>query len=104
VTDASGRIVRVPVGRLYSLFHLGAHIEPGHRYRVTVTYDNPTGETITDGGMGVVGGLFIPDRHVAWPQVDQRDSLYQADLKQALRLVPGAARQVGDSGTAAMPM
>ena len=104
VTDSAHHIVSIPVGRLYGLLHLGAHIVPAHRYRVTVLYDNPTGETIRDGGMGVVGGLFIPDRHMAWPQVDQRDSLYQADLKQALRLVPGAARQVGDSTVAEMPM
>ena len=104
VTDSARHIVSIPVGRLYGLLHLGAHIDPSHRYRVTVRYDNPTGQTIRDGAMGVVGGLFIPDRHAAWPPVDQGDSLYQADLRQALRLVPGAARQVGDSAAAAMPM
>jgi hypothetical protein len=102
-TDSAHHIVRIPVGKLYGLLHLGAHVEPGHRYRLTVSYENPTGQTIPNGGMGVVGGLFIPDGHTVWPQVDQRDSLYQADLRQALRLVPGAARQVGDSGAAAMP-
>jgi len=104
VTDSAHHIVSIPVGRLYGLLHLGAHVDPAHRYRVTVKYDNPTGQTIRDGAMGVVGGLFIPDRHQVWPPVDQSDSLYQADLRQALRLVPGASRQVGDSGTAAMPM
>ena len=102
VTDGAGHVVRIPVGKLYGLLHLGVHIEPSHRYRLTVRYDNPTGQTIPNGGMGVVGGLFAPDRHAVWPQVDQHDSLYQADLRQALRLVPGAARQVGDSGAAAM--
>ena len=102
-TDSAGHIVKIPIGKLYGLLHLGAHIEPSHRYRLTVRYDNPTGQTIPNGGMGVVGGLFTPDRHAVWPQVDQHDSLYQADLRQALRLVPGAARQVGDSGAAAMP-
>lgn len=101
--DSAGNVVKIPVGKLYGLLHLGAHIEPAHRYRITVSYDNPTGQTIPNGGMGVVGGLFTPDRHTQWPQVDQSDSLYQADLRQALRLVPGAARQVGDSGAAAMP-
>jgi len=103
VTDGAGHVVKIPIGKLYGLLHLGVHIEPSHRYRLTVRYDNPTGQTIPNGGMGVVGGLFTPDRHALWPQVDQHDSLYQADLRQALRLVPGAARQVGDSGAAAMP-
>lgn len=101
--DSAGNVVKIPIGKLYGLLHLGAHIEPSHRYRITVSYDNPTGQTIANGGMGVVGGLFTPDRHAQWPQVNQGDSLYQADLRQALRLVPGAARQVGDSGAAAMP-
>jgi hypothetical protein len=95
-TDSASHIVRIPVGKLYSITRLGAHVEPGHRYRITVVYENPTGAVIPGGGMGVVGGLFIPDRHTVWPPIDQSDSLFQADLRQALRLVPGAARQVGD--------
>ncbi len=83
--DARDQVVAVPIGRLYGLTRLGAHIVPAHRYRVRVVYDNPTGRVVKDGGMGVVGGLFIPDRDVAWPRVDPADSLYQIDLKHYLR-------------------
>src|SRR3989475_3800389 len=62
VTDATGHIRSVPITRLYGWTRLGAHIVPDHRYRVTVYYDNPTGQAVPDGGMGVVGGLFVPDR------------------------------------------
>jgi len=51
-----------------------------------VSYDNPTGQSIPDGGMGVVGGLFIPDRGSAWPATDPADSLYQRDLRHAMRI------------------
>lgn len=71
----------VPMGRLYGLTGIGLHITPAHRYRVRVIYDNPTGQTIPGGGMGVVGGLFMPDRKVAWPATNQADSLYQKDLR-----------------------
>jgi len=89
VTDSAGDIIGVPVERLYGWTHLGAHIDPAHRYRVTVYYDNPTGKAIPDGGMGVVGGLFVPDDGTVWPATDTRDSLYQQDLRHAMRLGGG---------------
>jgi len=89
VTDSAGDIIGVPVERLYGWTRLGAHIDPAHRYRVTVYYDNPTGKAIPDGGMGVVGGLFVPDDGTVWPATDTRDSLYQRDLRHAMRLGGG---------------
>ena len=85
VADAAGHIASVPVARLYSWTRLGAHIVPAHRYRVTVAYDNPTGAPIPDGGMGVVGGLFIPDHGVPWPAANPRDSLYREDYEHYMR-------------------
>jgi hypothetical protein len=86
-TDSTGDVVGMPVARLYGLFHLGAHIDPSHRYRVSAYYDNPTGDTIPEGGMGVVGGLFVPDRGTTWPATDPSDTLYQQDFRHAMRLV-----------------
>ncbi len=71
----------VPIAKLYSLRGLGMRITPTHRYRVRVIYENPTGHTISNGGMGVVGGLFMPDRKAVWPPTNQSDSLYQQDLR-----------------------
>ena len=76
----------IPIGKLYGLTRLGAHITPAHRYRVQVFYDNPTGRTIPNGGMGVVAGLFVPDRGTVWPSVNPADSLYRADLRHYLRV------------------
>jgi len=97
-TDAAGQIVGVPVERLYRWSRLGVHIEPAHRYRVTVYYDNPTGRFIPDGGMGVVGGLFVPDRGAQWPATDVGDSLYQRDLRHAMRLGGSAMMMQMDMG------
>ena len=52
---------------------------PGHTYRVTVYYDNPTGRTLPDAGMGVVGGLFIPDGGAAWPPADNAEPAWNID-------------------------
>jgi hypothetical protein len=89
VTDAGGHVAAVPVRRLYGWTRIGVPLVPGHRYRVTVEYDNPTGHVIPEGGMGVVGGLFVPDRGVAWPAADPRDSLYQQDYRHYMRLSGG---------------
>jgi hypothetical protein len=83
--DAEGRLQSIPVGRLYKLGRLGVHVDPGERYRVTVVYDNPTGRTLPAGGMGVVGGLFVPDDPAQWPRVNPTDTLYITDLLHATR-------------------
>jgi len=77
----AGEPSAVPMGRLYGLTGIGMRITPTHRYRVRVIYDNPTGLTVSNGGMGVVGGLFMPDRKAVWPATNQSDSLYQRDLR-----------------------
>ncbi|HVH68507.1 MAG TPA: hypothetical protein VM716_11605 [Gemmatimonadales bacterium] len=87
--DSAGRIESVPVSLLYGWTRLGVRIVPEHRYRVTVLYDNPTGQPIPDGGMGVIGGLFVPDRGVHWPAADPGDSLYQQDYRHYMRLSGG---------------
>ena len=85
VKDAAGHVLSIPVTRLYNWHRLGVHIVPAHRYRVTAVYQNPTGRPIADGGMGAVGGLFVPDHGTRWPGVDPSDTLYQRDLLQTLR-------------------
>jgi hypothetical protein len=86
LTNAAGEVIGVPVARLYKWNRLGFHIVPAHRYRVTVYYENPTGRVIPEGGMGVVGGLFVPDRGAVWPATNPSDSLYQQDLRHAMRV------------------
>lgn len=78
---SSGEPSAVPLTTFYGLTGIGLRITPAHRYRVRVIYENPTGRTITGGGMGVVGGLFMPSRKAVWPKTDPSDSLYQQDLR-----------------------
>lgn len=89
VADSGGHIASVPIAMLYGWTRLGMHIVPQHRYRVIVSYDNPTGQSIPDGGMGVIGGLFVPDHGVEWPAADPRGALYQADYRHYMRLGGG---------------
>jgi hypothetical protein len=81
VRDSAGRVELLPLVRFYRWYRLGVHITPDHTYRVTVQYDNPTGRTIPDGGMGALAGLFVPDRGARWPAVDPADTLYRRDLR-----------------------
>ncbi|HLB37012.1 MAG TPA: hypothetical protein VJL31_10610 [Gemmatimonadales bacterium] len=84
---SAGELEGVTMGRLYR--KLGVKIEPDHTYRVTVSYDNPTDRVIPDGGMGVVGGLFLPAGDVEWPAADPTDELYRLDLMHYRRELTG---------------
>ena len=84
VSDSTGRVVSLPVVRFYRWYRLGVHIVPKHKYRIKVTYVNPTDHVITDGGMGAVGGLFIPDRGTVWPHVDPTNAIYQQDFEDTM--------------------
>jgi hypothetical protein len=83
---AAGESGAVPPTKFWGLTGIGLRITPEHRYRVRVIYENPTHQTISAGGMGVVGGLFIPDRNAAWPTTNTDDSLYQQDLRHFMRV------------------
>ena len=77
-TDAAGEPRQIPVTRY--LARLGLGIRTDHLYRLTVEYDNPTGAVIVDGGMGALGGVFMPAWGVEWPVIDGRDADYKLDV------------------------
>jgi hypothetical protein len=85
VRDSAGIVSTMPVARFYKWNSLGIRIDPGHRYRVTVVYENPTGQVIPRGGMGAVAGLFVPVRGARWPGVDPADSVYRQGLSIEMR-------------------
>jgi hypothetical protein len=89
VREASGRVLSVPVTTFYGWRGLGVRVVPTHRYRITVVYDNPTGHTLRNGGMGAVAGLFVPDRGAAWPSVDPADPAYRVDLLDTIHYGAG---------------
>jgi len=78
VADSGGHVLEVP-SKLYLQQPL--RLEPGHVYRITAYYNNPTGQTIPDGGMGTIGGAFVPDEGQEWPALDTSDPQYVADLR-----------------------
>ena len=86
----------VTIGRMYRRF--GTKIFPDHTYRVTVHYDNTTGENIPDGGMGVVGGVFMPAMGEQWPAADPNDPLYVLDRSHYMREVRGKYDVIKDGG------
>jgi hypothetical protein len=93
--DSVGHMLSLPVTRFYNWHSLGLHVEPTHRYRVTATYDNPTGHTLHEAGMGSVAGLFIPDRSVPWPGVDTTNTIYRSDLAKTTETHDMAHMEMG---------
>lgn len=77
-TDGEGNIVSVP--RTIFTWSRGIPLNPEHVYRVTAVYENPTGHTLADAGMGTIAGFVRPTAR--WPAVDRQDALYARDLAQ----------------------
>lgn len=103
VTDAEGRIVDIPVGEFWKKG--GVRLRAGSVYRLTVAYENPSGSPIPDGGMGTLGGFFIPEPGEAWPDVEKADPLYVADMRhqrgEDAQIVPGQGGETDHHGHAA---
>jgi hypothetical protein len=96
VRDSAGHVLSMPIAWFHTWHGVGVHIVPTHVYRITATYDNPTGHLLPDGGMGAVGGLFVPDRGVGWPVVDTANAVYQQDLYDVVVAVgPGQSMVMG---------
>ncbi|MEO7998071.1 MAG: hypothetical protein ABI852_11535 [Gemmatimonadaceae bacterium] len=77
--DANGEPKAIPLKRyFFPTFGLG--IRADHTYRLTVVYDNPTGATIVDGGMGTLGGVVMVGGGTKWPSVDPKSPEYKLDI------------------------
>jgi hypothetical protein len=91
--DSTGRIhgvKRVMPG----IYGRGIHLSANRRYRVSATYDNPTGQTLIRGAMGAIGVAFVPDDLAQWPRVEPSDTAWQRDVAwmEALRDKYAAAK------------
>ena len=83
-TIANGEPKVIPLKRfLFPKFGYG--IESDHVYRVTAVYNNPTGATIVDGGMGTLGGVVMVGGGTKWPAADPNDPDYRKDLRAMWR-------------------
>jgi hypothetical protein len=80
--------VRAPDGTIVELgqdvfvWSQGPKLRTDRTYRVTATYDNPTGSTIVAGGMGTVGGVIVPD--APWPHVDRHAPEYVWQIEREI--------------------
>lgn len=75
-----GSILEIPYDVL--VWSGGIDLHHDRLYRVTATYDNPTGDTIHGGGMGTLGGIIVPDG--PWPKVDRSSEVYRWDLEREI--------------------
>lgn len=55
-------------------------LEAGHRYRVVGVYDSPLHETLVDGAMAHIVGVFAPDDLSRWPAVDRDSEWIKLDV------------------------
>jgi len=77
--DSTGHTLSVD-RPIMGLWHSGPHLRAGHPYRLVVVYDNPTADTLFN-AMGMMGGIYVPDRLRDWPAVDPQNADYRADME-----------------------
>jgi hypothetical protein len=95
ITDDDGTVIGM--AQDFFLTRLGIPVHPDHTYRLSVVYENPTGEVIPDGGMGALGGIFAPSRGARWPAVDPTDAEYIKDYE--IRTTPHWTEMRGAPGS-----
>jgi hypothetical protein len=83
--DANGKIVAMP-RKTFLLRPL--RLREGHRYRIVAEYDSPLHETITNGAMANILGVFAPDSPSRWPEIDPSDPTFQKDIASLPIFVP----------------
>ncbi|HEY6109129.1 MAG TPA: hypothetical protein VIV56_09535 [Gemmatimonadales bacterium] len=75
--DSTGHTLAVE-RPIFALWHRGPHLTAGHAYQLVVVYDNPTSDTLIN-AMGIMAGLYSPDRLRDWPAVDPQNTDYHKD-------------------------
>jgi hypothetical protein len=75
--DDDGTVLQVPQDQF--VWSGGIEVSPDRRYRFVVRYHNP-GQPISDGAMGTLAGVFLPD--APWPSVDRADPVYLTDWER----------------------
>ncbi len=97
--DENRRVVAVPVGKFW--WKGGIPLKADHTYRLTVVYNNP-GQPLVNGGMGVLGGIFLPSRGAEWPRLDPQNPDYVTNMEKtrltAERRAMGMMAGEGESG------
>ena len=78
--DAKGHVVSVD-RKLYGVTGSGLKLKAGRRYRLSVSYDNPTDRVIPGAAMGIMGGLFSPKDPDRWPALDKSSVEFDRDVK-----------------------
>jgi hypothetical protein len=58
----------------------GIKMQQGHVYRMSGTYDNPTGKSIEKGAMIHMILLYVPDHADQWPKLDTSNDDWKRDV------------------------
>lgn len=79
VIDGAGKVTGMR-RRVFGIRGDGIRLRAGRRYRVVAEYNNTSGETLVNGGMAHMVGLFAPDDIAKLPGIDPRDPIYRSDM------------------------
>jgi hypothetical protein len=87
--DSRGRILEIP--RKFFLLR-PLRMREGHHYRIVAEYDSPLRETVENGVMANMLGVFAPDSPSRWPTIDPNDPTFIKDIASLPIVVPSGER------------
>lgn len=90
--DRAGKLLGVE-RKLFAVRGDGLALHGGRRYRLTASYDNPTGRVIPSGAMGIMIGLFAPEDLRKWPAVDRDNPGIKADIAAIMATAPAGGHR-----------
>lgn len=83
--DAAGKIIRIP-RKVFLLRPL--RMRAGHRYRIVAEYNSPLRDTLVNGAMANILGVFAPDALTQWPTIDPDDATFKLDIESLPIVIP----------------
>ena len=83
--DATGKVQGV--GRKFYPI-VGLKMAAGKKYRVVGTYDAPQKDTVMNGAMAIMAGVFAPNDPSQWPKANYSDPETHADIES----LPGGSK------------
>ncbi len=76
--DTAGHVLSI--GRKYYPV-LGLHMDAGRMYRVVGSYETPGKDTLYNGAMAIMAGVFAPSDASQWPVANYNDPETHADIE-----------------------
>jgi hypothetical protein len=95
-TDSTGRILQI---QHKTFLFRPLRLREGHHYRIVAEYDSPLHNTLVEGAMANIVGVFAPDSLSRWPVIDPENPIFKKDIASLPLFIPDTSAPDGKART-----